>query len=230
MRRREVILRSRLLPSNQDISKALVERYRTLIHGTSVKMATRYSFSREDREDLVSFATLQVYSVDWRKKIRQNRTWIEKNHRRPQPWKPWEMEEVFKVVGGYAVSFIRNWMRRGVRSNLANGLSGLDWRHRLDEFPFHNDDDEVEVAVDDIETKAAAHQMAEIAEKVLNPVEWKLVRLQFGLDTGESKTPEQVARLVGMPREQVRQVLEAAMEKLRQHVGLQEVDGAEPGN
>lgn len=233
MARKRVVLASRILPSNQEISKALAERYQKLLVGTSVKMGLRYSFSKEDRDDLVCYATLRIHSVDWLSKIRKNRVWIQKNHKRPQPWKQWEMEEVFKVLGGYASRFIQNSLIKEARRISATGLSGLDWRHPMDEFPFHNDDDEainLKPAVEDIENSAAAHQMAEIAQKVLSPEEWKLVRIQFGMDTGESKTPEQVARLVGMPREQVRNVLEQAMEKLRRHVGIQEVDGREPGN
>lgn len=232
MARKRVVLASRILPSNQDISKALVERYHKLLVGTSVKMGLRYSFSKEDRDDLVCYATLRVHSVDWLSKIRKNRVWIQKNHKRPQPWKRWEMTEVFKVLGGYAYTFICNALIKETRRIAATGLSGLDWRHGLNEFPYHEDDDSIQTKadVDNIETSAAATQMAEIAEKVLSPEEWKLVRLQFGMDSGESKTPEQVARLVGLPREQVRRVLEAAMDKLRRHVGIQEVDGREPGN
>ena len=220
-RPRKVILRSRLLPTNEEISSALFARYQQLINGTSVKMGVRYQFSAEDRADLVSFAILRLHEVNWHKKIRQNRDWIEKNHHRPQPWAPWTMQEVFRVVGGYASRFIVNALIKEARRIRANGLGGLDWRHKMQDFPFHNDPEEnptPEQVIEDIESQAAAAEMTELAKKVLTPDEWLCVGLQFGMDGGGDRTPEQVAKQLSRPKEEVRRVLEMAMEKLQTHV------------
>lgn len=216
-------LRSRLLPSNQDISFALIERYRKLVIGTSVKMSNKYHFSLQDREDLVSHVHAKICAVDWVGKIRANRAWIEANYRRPCPWRPWTMPEVFKVVGGYTVTLITNSMIDAARRIAACGLSGLG-KKSVGEFPFHNDSD-YDPASEDVENPFITSELLEMAARILPPRDWTFLTLHFGFHDGKSHTPEQIAKLHALPREEVREAITGAIRKLRSHVGIPEVDG-----
>ena len=55
--------------------------------------------------------------------------------------------------------------------------------------------------------------------KQLEPREHEVLRLRFGLDTGESATLEEVGRMVGLTRERVRQVQIRALKRLHGLLG-----------
>ena len=127
VRPRNVILRSRLLPTNEEISAALSKRYQKvdLRHVGEDGLPLQVLSGGQRRPLLLHHHA--AHQVDWRSKMRDNREWIQKNHPRVQPWAPWTMQEVFKVLGGYVYRFILNAMIKESRRLIAHGLSGLAW-------------------------------------------------------------------------------------------------------
>ncbi len=54
----------------------------------------------------------------------------------------------------------------------------------------------------------------------LDPRERKILQMRFGLERGEERTLSEVAELMGVSRERIRQIEQAALAKLRRLPGL----------
>ncbi len=76
-----------------------------------------------------------------------------------------------------------------------------------------------------VEQLSTEHLRAEIAEalKELPPRERQIIALRFGFYDGETKTLEEVARLVGLTRERVRQIVSSALSALRSSQRIREL-------
>ena len=58
-------------------------------------------------------------------------------------------------------------------------------------------------------------EIREMMAKILRPREHEVLCLRFGLDSGQDKTLEQIAEVLGVTRERVRQIEARAMRRLR---------------
>ena len=59
-------------------------------------------------------------------------------------------------------------------------------------------------------------QDIEAALAVLPPRDAKVLRLYFGLDDGNSRTLEEIGRMMGVTRERIRQLRDRALKRLRE--------------
>jgi RNA polymerase primary sigma factor len=71
----------------------------------------------------------------------------------------------------------------------------------------------------EVETQELAERL-KIAFDALDPRERKVLQLRFGLDRGEERTLTEVAATIGVSRERIRQIEQAALTKLRRMPGL----------
>jgi RNA polymerase primary sigma factor len=71
----------------------------------------------------------------------------------------------------------------------------------------------------EVETQELADRL-KIALEALEPRERKVLQLRFGLDRGEERTLTEVAATIGVSRERIRQIEQAALAKLRRMPGL----------
>jgi RNA polymerase primary sigma factor len=70
-----------------------------------------------------------------------------------------------------------------------------------------------------VEKEELAKRLAE-ALSMLDPRERKILSMRFGLDRGEERTLSEVAEVIGVSRERIRQIEQAALSKLRRMPGL----------
>jgi RNA polymerase primary sigma factor len=70
-----------------------------------------------------------------------------------------------------------------------------------------------------VEKEELAKRLAE-AMSMLDPRERKILSMRFGLDRGEERTLTEVAEVIGVSRERIRQIEQAALSKLRRMPGL----------
>jgi len=71
----------------------------------------------------------------------------------------------------------------------------------------------------EVEKKELSRRLAEALE-ALDPRERKILQMRFGLERGEERTLTEVAALMGVSRERIRQIEQAALAKLRRMPGL----------
>jgi RNA polymerase primary sigma factor len=76
-----------------------------------------------------------------------------------------------------------------------------------------------QAAVREVETRELADRLA-AALAALDPRERKILQMRFGLDAGEERTLTDVAEQMGVSRERIRQIEQAALAKLRRMPGL----------
>lgn len=223
------------LPSNQVIASAIILRYHQRIVGAAYKFGVRYHLQEADREELVGHVQDKILHMkdkhkrdvlrDWRTTFRKNLHWVRENYPNHRP--TWTAEEIAKVMNGYVYTLIRKSMLDYVRSIKTAGISGMGL-HPLDSIEVHEgwdyrDDDDndwetSEPTIDGQANRIAARQIAFIAQNTLSGEEWLICQLTFGFDGGGTRTPTQVAREAQMPRKQVQQLLEAALNKMRSKV------------
>ena len=71
----------------------------------------------------------------------------------------------------------------------------------------------------EVEKQELAKRLAEALE-ALDPRERKILQMRFGLERGEERTLTEVAAVMGVSRERIRQIEQAALAKLRRMPGL----------
>ena len=71
----------------------------------------------------------------------------------------------------------------------------------------------------EVEKQELAKRLAEALES-LDPRERKILQMRFGLERGEERTLTEVAAMMGVSRERIRQIEQAALAKLRRMPGL----------
>ena len=59
----------------------------------------------------------------------------------------------------------------------------------------------------------------------MTPREQKIIKMRFGLDDGVTHTLEEVGKEFGVTRERIRQIEAKALERIRQHKGLEKLKG-----
>ncbi len=77
------------------------------------------------------------------------------------------------------------------------------------------------------ELEAASHMMSEDINELLDCLaerEKAVIKLRFGLETGEPLSLEQSGKILGFSRERIRQVEQRAMYKLRKHSRIRNLD------
>lgn len=227
-----------LLPSNEGIAAALIERFRNFITGISYKTGVRYHLSQEDREDLTQHLLFKLAKADWRAIFRRNKLWIKSNtnHRS----RLWTVEETVFVLKNYAKQVLLTAIVESVWVARSSGLTGLGiYKVKPSDLPrpyalvsgpqdetgenqFSSPDvldpDDVSFGRDGQPDRTAAKQIAAIAQELLEPQEWQCLYLQFGFDGGGIRTPTQVAREAKLPRKQTQELLDTAMSKLRERI------------
>jgi RNA polymerase primary sigma factor len=70
-----------------------------------------------------------------------------------------------------------------------------------------------------VEKEELSKRLAEALE-MLDPRERKILAMRFGLERGEERTLSEVAEVIGVSRERIRQIEQAALAKLRRMPGL----------
>jgi len=182
---------------NSDIALQLLNQFRGLIDGISYKMGVRYHLSTEDREDLVAAAHAKIGTIRWRTVLKRSGG---------------------QNLNNYTISVIQNTMVKEVRRIKAEGLSGLSKGPAITAFPQHDDTPQPECGADGLPDRMAATELSTRAKELLEPREWMVVSLLHGFDGGPSRTPQQVARELDMPRSKVEILLESAMTKMRRSI------------
>jgi RNA polymerase primary sigma factor len=76
-----------------------------------------------------------------------------------------------------------------------------------------------QAAAREVEARELAERLSR-ALAVLDPRERQVLRMRFGLDRGEERTLTEVAETMGVSRERIRQIEQAALAKLRRMPGL----------
>jgi RNA polymerase sigma factor (sigma-70 family) len=76
-------------------------------------------------------------------------------------------------------------------------------------------DQDVSAVEDDVTLEQMQQEIRAMMAKCLRPREQEVLRLRFGLDSGQDKTLQQVAEVLGVTRERVRQIEVRAMRRLR---------------
>jgi RNA polymerase primary sigma factor len=71
----------------------------------------------------------------------------------------------------------------------------------------------------EVEKKELSKRLTEALD-MLDPRERKIIQMRFGLERGEERTLTEVAALMGVSRERIRQIEQAALAKLRRMPGL----------
>ena len=87
------------------------------------------------------------------------------------------------------------------------------------------EDENVSTAADELIEFLKKEHVGELLEK-MTPREKKILTLRFGLKDGIPRTLGATAKKFGITRERVRQIENAAMRKLREHITQQEMAGA----
>jgi RNA polymerase primary sigma factor len=88
------------------------------------------------------------------------------------------------------------------------------------------EDESVSTAADELMEFLKKEHVGELLEK-MTPRERKILNLRFGLKDGIPRTLGATAKRFGITRERVRQIENAAMKKLREHIRQQELARAE---
>ncbi len=81
------------------------------------------------------------------------------------------------------------------------------------------DDSATQAAMREVETRELAERLT-AALDMLDPRERRVLQLRFGLERGEEQTLAEVAESMGVSRERIRQIEQAALNKLRRMPGL----------
>lgn len=213
-----------VLPTNEEISEALIERFQNMIEGTAIKMGYNYRLTAEEREDITQSTILKIMRLcepqairkrmDWRSIFRKNTVWIK--HNTVHHSRRWNAAEVAFVLRNFAKVVVQRAAMNALWDLKANGMSGLGLHKTpIGALPNYEDfDNIIEPSADGLPDRLAASQIASMAKDIMSAEEWLCVSLSFGFD-GEELTPAQVARQVGFPRKRVRELVESGMEKMR---------------
>lgn len=180
--------------SNDEIVHNLIARLQDLIVGTSYKLGVRYRLTVEDRQDLISSANYSISKVDWCETMKRN-----------------------SDIMGYAKVLVLNSLREELRRIRSNGFRGVSMI--IASLP-PLEDNPPEIEAHFQEDQIISSQIAEVAAEILSPEEWETLRLTHGFDGGGSRTLDQVAREMKIPRREAAALLEQAMSKMREHLQL----------
>jgi RNA polymerase sigma factor (sigma-70 family) len=217
-----------VLPSNEEISAALIERFDNMIRGIARKMGVDYRLTTEEREDIIQSTFLKIMKLcepkaikkqmDWRSIFRKNTHWIMR-HAKHHP-RAWEVQETAFMLRNFAKVVVQRAALDALWDLKSNGLKGLGLHKTpIGALPqYESFDNIVEPSADGITDRTAASQIALMAQQLMSAEEWLCVSLTYGFE-GEELTPAQAARQVGYPRKRVRSLVESGMEKMRSAVG-----------
>src|ERR671933_308581 len=81
------------------------------------------------------------------------------------------------------------------------------------------DEGAAQAAARQVESRELSQRLAEALE-LLDPRERKILMMRFGLERGQERTLSEVAEVIGVSRERIRQIEQAALSKLRRMPGL----------
>ena len=96
----------------------------------------------------------------------------------------------------------------------ADGIVPLDDYFSADELKDFIPDESVEALIETVDQSLLAEQVEEVLD-TLPPREARILRLRFGLEDSRSYTLEEVAEVLGLTRERIRQIQNQALRRLR---------------
>ncbi len=223
----ELAVNGVILPPNEEIGAALINRFKDTAKWTSYRMGVSYRLSPEDREDMMQSVFLKFLFIDWRKTFYRNKLWVYANIHHPST--VWTSEEAAFVLKNYAKIALSRQMLRTAWRNTTLGIEELGGREIIGEVnrvsiisgaaePGTIDPNNEEFGTDGLASKLEAEQVTRIAKEILLPQEWEVISLQHGFDGHGSRTPAQIARLLSLPRKQTQALLDSALTKLKERI------------
>lgn len=217
-----------VLPSNAEISAAIIERFDNMIRGMARDMGMNYRLTTEEREDIIQATFLKIMrmgepraikkEMDWRSIFRKNTIWIKRNtvtHSRR-----WDAVEVAFMLRNFAKVVVQRAALDALWDLKAAGVTGLG-KHKtpIGRLPQAQDFETiVEPSADGLPDRTAAWQIVAMAQDTMTADEWLCISLIHGFE-GEELTHLQVARQLGYSRKHVQELVESGMGKMKSRVG-----------